>query len=93
MRPAGQDRAAKLTEVRIYAFSSDIRAIMPRSENYGLMQVGIVHNGQVLENGSYNLSRYHQFDHTFYAPNPSTVSIAMTNTSDTQTWCRSTRER
>ncbi len=75
--------------MRILAFTDDINYFLPGP--YGLMHVGIVRNGTVLVDGDYNVSSYAPFDKKFTAGSNATVSIALTNDSNTITYCRSTR--
>ena len=71
------------TVVRIYAFSDDLKTLIPKSDPYALLNVNIHDaNGNLKHSGSYNASWYSQFDRDFTARAGWTISLSLVDADD-----------
>lgn len=69
--------------MRIYAFSDDLRGLIPSHDPYALLNVAI-HDAtlNLKYEGSHNVSRYSQFDQTFTARAGWRISISLVDADD-----------
>jgi hypothetical protein len=69
--------------VRIYAFSDDLKTLIPYNDPYALLNVAIHdQNLNLRHEGSYNVSRWSQFDHNFTAYPGWRISISLVDADD-----------